>query len=82
MLSEIDVVWSKRYVRPVEVIRKVPHANAEAALKAAKQACLKHPGFWFGREAGDPRFAAFLVYHHGKVVERHYVDAQSGRNDS
>ena len=43
MFSETDVVWTRRYVRPVEMIRNVPHA------------------------------AAFLVYHYGKVVERHFV---------
>ena len=85
-----DYVWSPRYGRPswlpgrpvkkpVDTGRRISHPNAESALKAAKKACLGHPGRWFGRSSGSKEKAVFLVYEDGKVVERHVVQEMPGR---
>ena len=93
-----DYVWSPRYSRPawlpgrpvkkpVDTGRRISHPNAESALKAAKKACLGHPGRWFGRSSddgsggssGSKEKAVFLVYEDGKVVERHVVQEMPGR---
>nr|MCR4568801.1 hypothetical protein [Bacteroidales bacterium] len=73
--------------KPVDTGRRISHPNAESALKAAKKACLGHPGRWFGRSSddgsggssGSKEKAVFLVYEDGKVVERHVVQEMPGR---
>ena len=85
-----DYVWSPRYGRPawlpgrpvkkpVDTGRRISHPNAESALKAAKKACLGHPGRWFGRSSDGKEKAVFLVYEDGKVVERHVVQEMPGQ---
>ena len=79
-----DYVWSRRYdkpaflsaravQRPKDTSRKIPHPDAETALKAAKKACREKAGRWFGRAPEESGPIAFCVYEDGKVVERHVV---------
>lgn len=79
-----DYVWadvrdcSLQFVRmprkPQErPVPQIPHPDAESALKAAKRACYKHPGRWYGRASAQADGPAFLVYEGGKVIERHVV---------
>ena len=79
-----DYVWSPRYDRPIylpgrpvkkpeDTGRKIPHPDAESALRAAKKACCKQRGRWFGRESGNSNTPVFLVYEDEKVIERHIV---------
>ena len=84
-ITEIpDYVWSRRYGRPsylsgrpikkpVDTSRRIPHPDAESALKAAKKACRSRPGRWYGRASTGANVAEFLVYEGIKVVERHVV---------
>ena len=84
-ITEIpDYVWSPRYDRPSwipgrpvkkpkDTSRRIPHPDAETALKAAKKACREKAGRWFGRVPEDSGPIAFLVYEDSKVVERHVV---------
>ena len=58
--------------KPKDTSRKIPHPDAETALKAAKKACREKSGRWFGRAEGSGPIA-FWVYEDGKVVERHIV---------
>lgn len=44
-----DYVWSRRYSAPKDTARRISHPNAEAALKAAKKACRRYPGRWYGQ---------------------------------
>lgn len=82
-----DYVWadvrdcSLQFVRmprkPKEVpVPQIPHPTAESALQAAKRACYKHPGRWFGRSSDCSAGAVFLVYEDGIVVERHVVESR------
>ena len=79
-----DYVWSRRYDRPCflpgrpskqpkETGVRIPHPDAEIALKAAKKACCGCPGRWYGRSSSNTNTAVFLVYEGNKVVERHIV---------
>ena len=79
-----DYVWSRQYDKPCylpgkpvqkpkEEGQRICHPNAESALRAAKQACCKQRGRWFGRESGNSNVPVFLVYEDGKVIERHEV---------
>ena len=79
-----DYVWSPRYSRPSwipgrpvktpkDTSRRIPHPNAETALKAAKKACREKAGRWFGSSPGPSGPIAFCVYEEGKVVERYFV---------
>ena len=79
-----DYVWAPRYDKPCflpgrpvqkpkDTSRKIPHPDAETALKAAKKACREKSGRWFGRSSSQADGAEFLVYEGGKVVERHVV---------
>ena len=84
-ITEIpDYVWSPLYGRSsfmsgrpikksVDTSRRIPHPNAETALKAAKKACREKAGRWFGRAPEGSGPIAFLVYEDSKVVERHVV---------
>ncbi len=84
-ITEIpDYVWSRRYDRPFflpgkpvkrpkDTAVKIPHPDAESALKAAKNACRGHPGRWFGRSTETEWRGAFFVYEGARVVERHVV---------
>ena len=84
-ITEIpDYVWSRRYDKPAflpgrpvqkpkDTSRKIPHPDAETALKAAKKACREKAGRWFGRAPEGSGPIAFLVYEDSKVVERHIV---------
>jgi hypothetical protein len=84
-ITEIpDYVWSRQYSKPAflpgrpvqkpkEEGRKIPHPDAESALKAAKRACRAHPGRWFGRSSSPAHGATFLMYEGGKVIERHII---------
>ena len=84
-ITEIpDYVWSPRYGRPsclsgrpikkpIDTSRRIPHTNAETALRAAKKACREKTGRWFGRVPEGSGPIAFYVYEDGKVVERHVV---------
>ena len=84
-ITEIpDYVWSRRYDKPAflpgrpvqkpkDTSRKIPHPDAETALKAAKKACREKSGRWFGRAPEGSGPIAFLVYEDSKVVERHVV---------
>lgn len=85
-----DYVWAPRYdktcfipgrpkQKPKEEGRRISHPDAESALKAAKQACRKHPGRWFGRSSFDNEKTAFLVYEGGKVVEKHVAISHSNK---
>ena len=44
-----DYVWSRRYSTPKDTVRRFSHPNAEAALQAAKKACRRYPGRWYGQ---------------------------------
>ena len=79
-----NYVWSRQYDKPCylpgrpvrkpkEEGRKITHPDAETALRAAKKACCKQRGRWFGRESGNSNVPVFLVYEDGKVIERHEV---------
>jgi len=84
-ITEIpDYVWSRRYdkpaffsaravQRPEDTSRKIPHPDAESALKAAKEACRQKAGRWFGSDPEGYGPISFCVYEDGKVVERHIV---------
>jgi len=66
--------------RPEEAGRRIPHPDAESALRAAKRACIGHPGRWFGcstkSSTENTTEWAFLVYEGIKVVERHTVPSK------
>ena len=77
-----DYVWSPRYdkpswspgwpiKKPVDTSRRISHPTAESALQAAKKACRRNAGRWFGR---DSESGCFCVYEGCKVVEKHVVD--------
>ena len=79
-----DYVWSPRYDRPCyipgrptkqpkDIGVRIPHPDAETALQAAKRACRKKPGRWFGRSTSGSGQMAFLVYESSKVIERQVV---------
>ena len=79
-----DYVWSRRYDKPCfvpgrpirkpkDTSRRISHPDAESALLAAKKACCKQQGRWFGRESGSTTTPVFLVYEGGKVIEKHVV---------
>ena len=84
-ITEIpDYVWSRRYDKPAflpgrpvqkpkDTSRKIPHPDAETALRAAKKACRENTGRWFGRVPEGSGPIAFCVYEDSKVVERHIV---------
>lgn len=84
-ITEIpDYVWSRRYdkpaflsaravQRPKDTSRKIPHPDAESALKATKEACRQKAGRWFGSATEGSGPISFCVYEDGKVVERHIV---------
>ena len=64
-ITEIpDYVWSPRYDRPSwipgrpvkkpkDTSRRIPHPDAESALKAAKKACREKVGRWCGRTSSQ-----------------------------
>ena len=54
-------------------VPQIPHPDAKSALEAAKRACYKHPGRWYGRASNQADGTSFLVYEGGKVIERHVV---------
>ena len=84
-ITEIpDYVWSRRYDKPAflpgrpmqkpkDTSRKIPHPDAETALRAAKKACREKAGRWFGRAPEGSGPITFCVYEDSKVVERHIV---------
>ena len=84
-ITEIpDYVWSRRYDKPAflpgrpmqkpkDTSRKIPHPDAETALRAAKKACREKAGRWFGSAPEGFGPISFCVYEDGKVVERHIV---------
>ena len=84
-ITEIpDYVWSRRYDKPAflpgrpvqkpkDTSRKIPHPDAETALRAAKKACREKAGRWFGSTPEGSGPISFCVYEDGKVVERHIV---------
>jgi len=47
------------------------HPDAESALLAAKKACRRFPGRWYGRASSRADAAEFHVYEGIKVVESH-----------
>jgi hypothetical protein len=59
--------------KPKDTSRKIPHPDAETALKAAKKAGREKSGRWFGRTPEKSGPIAFCVYEDSKVVERHIV---------
>ena len=47
------------------------HPDAESALLAAKKACRRFPGRWYGRASSRADAPEFHVYEGIKVVESH-----------
>ena len=68
-----DYVWSRRYGPPKDTGRRISHPDAESVLQAAKKACRRCPGRWYGRSTSQADAPEFLVYEGVKVMERHLV---------